>query len=293
MIDPNNVLIRCPNGHELQAAKADLDRPLACPICNVTFTPGGGPSASVAGMESAGTSGVVVDYASEMLASPIAYPGYTNWMLGLTVGTYMLAAVFNLINLGEPSAPAPTARSMGGTAVSCFTGVAGLAAIILQLMWIYRIHKDAQRARGYEAVSPKLALGLSFVPIFNYIWTAWTMKKLAGFAWREDAAEDSAENHAMRATRLCLAAGAALVLVNCINFSLMAWVVIEVMGDVMGQNTTQAEVQRIVAERIAETLPFALKLIGPLTSVTCVLIYMRAVRCLEGALYPFLGAPNR
>ena len=38
------------------------------------------------------------------------------------------------------------------------------------------------RARGYREVSPGLALGLSFIPLFNWIWTGWTMKKLALFA---------------------------------------------------------------------------------------------------------------
>lgn len=293
MMDPNNVLIRCPNGHELQAAKADLAKPLACPVCNVTFTPSGGPAATAAGMETPDKGGAVVDYASDMLSSPIAYPGYTNWMLGLTVGTYMLTAVASLLNLGGPTAEDPTSPSMGGIMLSCFSGTAGLAAIVLQLMWIYRIHKDALRARGYTSVSPGKALGLSFIPVFNFIWTAWTMKKLAGFAWREDAAEDSAEGQALRATSLCLVAGIVLVLSNCVAISLAVSVVAGSIGDIMNQSISQAERQTLMAEKIAESTPFAWQVIGPLISVACVLVYFRAVRGLEAALYPFLGAPSR
>lgn len=296
MMDPNNVLIRCPNGHELQAAKADLAKPLACPVCNVTFTPDGGtvPTAMATGMEAPGTGGgAAVDYARDMLSSPIEYPGYTNWMLGLTVGTYMLTAVFSLLNLGGPDAGDSTTPSMGQMMLPCFSSIAGLAAIVLQLMWIYRIHKDAQRARGYASVSPKLALGLSFIPVFNFVWTAWTMKKLAGFSWREDAAEDSAESRALRATSLCLLAGIALALSNCVTFGLAGSAWLAVMGEVMQQNIPQAEMQNIMAKKIAESTPFAWQVIGPLISVACVLVYFRAVRGLEAALYPFLGAPNR
>lgn len=293
MMDPNNVLIRCPNGHELQAAKTDLDKPLACPVCNVTFTPSGGPDSTTAGMETPGTGGAVVDYASDLLGSPVEYPGYTNWMLGLTVGTYMLSAVLSLLNLGGPDMGDSASPSMGAMMLPCFTGAAGLAAIVLQFMWIYRIHKDARRARGYTSVSPGMALGLSFVPLFNFIWTAWTLKKLAGFAWREDAAEDSVESQALRATSLCFAAGIVLVLSNCVTFGIAGSTWFEVMKEVMQQNLPQAEMQKIMAEKIVGSTPFALQVIGPLISVACVLVYFRAVRSLEAALYPFLGAPNR
>jgi len=300
MIDPNNVLIRCPNGHELQAAKADLDKPLACPVCNVTFTPAVGPvSQAESSADVDGTGGAVstVDYAGEAITSPINYPGYTNWMLGLWVAVTILGAIMGLYQLASTSevdqSTSAASKSVLGFFYSCSAGVAGIVAVALTLMWVYRIHKDARRGRNYRSVSPGLALGLSFIPVFNYVWVTWTMKKLAAFARPSDAAEDSTENPAIKATSLCLVAGIVLALSNCVTYSLMGRAWIGVMSEVAQQKISQQEMQTVMTQRIASSVPFVWQIISPLISVVCVLFFFRAVRSLEAALYPFLGAPNR
>jgi len=290
-MDPNNVLIRCPNGHELQAAKTDLDKPLACPICNVTFTPSSGPGSPPSGTATPSGPGPVVDYESDLMSSPIAYPGYTNWMLGLWTALFMMSAVFSLLDLSGLTTKdaAPPTPSLGAMMMPCFVLIALITAFVLQLMWIYRVHKDAKRARGYTSVSPILALVLCLIPGFNFAWTAWTMKKLAAFVGREDAAEDSAEAQALRSTTLCLIAGIVLGISYCVTFGVISSVWFQAMGQLMQEKITQTE----MAKKINDSLPFAWQVISPLISVACVLIYFRAVRTLEAALYPFLGAPNR
>ena len=169
--------------------------------------------------------------------------------------------------------------------------VAGAWGAVLYLLAAWALGRfDAPAA---ATIVPGMALGLSFIPVFNFAWTAWTLKKLAGFSWREDAAEDSVESQALRATSLCFAAGIVLVLSNCVTFGIAGSAWLEVWKEVMQQNLPQAEMQKIMNEKIAGSTPFALQVIGPLISVACVLVYFRAVRSLEAALYPFLGAPNR
>jgi F0F1-type ATP synthase assembly protein I len=42
---------------------------------------------------------------------------------------------------------------------------------VYYFVWIYKIHAElARRFSEYETTSPGLALGLSFVPVFNFIW---------------------------------------------------------------------------------------------------------------------------
>jgi hypothetical protein len=61
-------------------------------------------------------------------------------------------------------------------------GVAGLCIITLGiygLVWIYNVHKEVRdhSRNGYE-ISPGLALGLCFVPIFNLVWMCIILAKL-------------------------------------------------------------------------------------------------------------------
>ncbi|MBN2561488.1 MAG: hypothetical protein JXQ75_11220 [Phycisphaerae bacterium] len=213
-MDPNNVLIRCPAGHELQAARTDLSKALRCPICNVTFTPSGGPamqtgSAAHVGPESLGYAGT--------MRRPVFRPTYAGWLVGLWIAAEVLGTINSFAQMGggiDPQTPDPIVM-VGG----CFIFLVIIPAIVLQLMWIYRIHDDARRARGYYAVSPGLALGLSFIPFFNYIWTGWTMKKLAEFAASEDRSQDPTTAEAVRPATLCFYFGIAKVVANVVGMA--------------------------------------------------------------------------
>ena len=310
MIDPSNVLIRCPNGHDLQAAKPDLLKPLACPVCNVTFTPTAPTEAGASQTpptDAAGTpTPTTLTYGPPGLGHPISYPAYTNWMLGLWIAFFACNAIGQLWQLANPQSVDPNnfpdpGLAMAALFISCFKMMGGMAAFVLQLMWIYRIHQDALRARNYRAVAPGLAIGLSFVPLFNLIWTAWTMKRLAGFAAsgadEGEGNEDSVGNNrgdseAVRAAGLCLAAGIAFLLMTCISWSFMGAALMDVARESQLAGAQGIDQQRMT-QQMMDNVPTAIQILLPLVSVAGVLIYARAVRRLEASLYPFLGAPGR
>lgn len=303
MIDPENVLIRCPNGHELQAARADLNKPLACPVCNTTFTPGAADLAAPAAAPPPGPPGVegapapiTMGYADATVARPIAYPAFTNWMLGLWITSTLIAAVFSIISAVSPPSFDPAtpdiAMAIGSGFLGCVNGGIFIAAVILQLMWIYRVHTDARRAKHYEDVSPGLALGISFVPLLNFIWTAWTMKKLAAFANVTDREDRLAADQAEKITGLCFILGIVYVLANCITIAIMIPPAVE-MVKTMAQVGPQAANQAALQQKMVAAVPVAWQLLVQAITVVGMLIYVFAVRRLEASLYSFLGAPGR
>src|SRR5262249_7825053 len=149
-------------------------------------------------------------------------PGYTSWMLGLWILSIAPQAVLGPLTMREmqslmppppvmtSSGPVYTMNDRSGTSpflVPSFCllevlGLLGLPAVVLQLMWIYRIHSDALSARAYQDISPGLALGLSFVPVVNYAWTGWTLRKLAVFVNR-NATPTPGTTRAVQAATCC------------------------------------------------------------------------------------------
>src|SRR5262245_57799362 len=80
-------------------------------------------------------------------------------------------------------------------------------------MWIHRIHADAQASRGYSEISPGLALGLCFIPSFQYPWTGWTLMRLSAHCMqsRPPDAPATREEAAVRTSKLCFIASFAVV----------------------------------------------------------------------------------
>ncbi len=303
MIDPENVLIRCPQGHELQAARADLNKPLACPVCNVTFTPSAAELVSPPAVlppsppgEGAAPAPVTMSYSDGTLTKPVAFPGFTNWMLGLWIATTLLTAIFSVITLIYPPSIDPTApnisMAIGSGLFACVSGGMSLAAIILQLMWIHRVHTDARRAKNYEGVSPGLALGLSFIPMLNYIWTGLTMKKLAVFANTSDREDRRVAEEAVKMTGLCFILGIIYVLASCITLAIMVPPFMEMMKT-MTQGGGQAMDQAALQKQMTDAVPVVVQLLVQAITIVGMLVYVFAVRKLEASLYPFLGAPGR
>lgn len=172
MAEPVHVVTHCPNGHACQVAQEDVGHQLACPVCNVHFTPTG-----------PGTAPVAVQYAYRGLPAPVEAPRYTTWLLICWGVGEITSIAWSLYLAVWPMTPSQMGTGFGlPNLVGCFLGPAFIAAMVLQLVWNYRIHTDAARARAYNEVSPGLALGLSFVPYFNYLWTGWIVHKLARFA---------------------------------------------------------------------------------------------------------------
>jgi hypothetical protein len=280
---PDNVLIRCPNSHELQAARSDLGKVLSCPVCNTTFSTGAPPASppGPGGM----TPPAAIDYAghaSPMLLQPVKRPQYVGWLVGLWIAVEVLSTISSFASIiggVDPMKPSPLI--MGA---NCFVTLFVIAAIVLQLMWIYRIHDDALRARGYRAVSPGMALGLSFIPVFNYIWTGWTMKKLAEFAASGERSQNAAALDAVRAATICFYFGIALTLTTCIGGA--------ASGIVGFQSAMQAATQG-PANPFASAGPGFLVVIAAMTLVRLVSVFVYAwvVKKLHASLYDSLGAP--
>ncbi|MCG8405785.1 MAG: hypothetical protein MI923_11360 [Phycisphaerales bacterium] len=293
MIDPNNVLIRCPNGHELQALKTDLDKPLACPVCNVTFTPGRSPPTPPLGPGVGGPPTEAMTYASSTLTEPVAYPAYTSWMLGAWVLYTVIAALTAIYTaLTQPATGASSAAAAGTMLVGCVTAMVGLAAIVMHLMWIHRIHKDAKEG-GYQGVSPGLALGLSFLPVFNYAWAGWTMKKLAGFIASGERESDPDARKAVDATTLCFVMGTLMALSVCVVFGMVGTTVIQLVMEMTSSGVEPGSPEWQQKLQGAGQQPAWLTIIYHVIQVAAVFIYFSAVRKLEASLYPFLGAPPR
>lgn len=101
------------------------------------------------------------------------------WILldSLSLATQLILAAMGSDMTDFSSSPLFAANA----GVGCVALMAFVAMAVLQLMWVYRVHLDAGHG-GYAEVSPGLALGLCFVPLFNFVWLAIVLRKLAGFA---------------------------------------------------------------------------------------------------------------
>jgi hypothetical protein len=181
------------------------------------------------------------------------------------------------------------AAVIGTAGLGCAILVIGLAAVIMQLMWIYRIHADARRAGQYDGASPGLALGLSFIPAFNFIWTALLMSRLAKFSASADAAEEPTETPAVRATTINLVFGILRACTCAVGGVYGGIGMIKGMQLAMSQGgkpdpNLQAEIA------VMATPPLAWTIASVVLGLVAVCIYAWAVRKMEKALYPRLGA---
>jgi hypothetical protein len=66
-------------------------------------------------------------------------------------------------------------------------GFLGTVALwIVWVIWIYRAHNDVRRFTSEQySISPGLALGLCFVPLFNLFWQVYMPYRLAQFIEKE------------------------------------------------------------------------------------------------------------
>lgn len=295
MIDPQHVIVQCPNGHELQAAREHLSTRLSCPMCGVEFVPQ--PAAPT------DAPAAPVTYAGDLLSQPVTFPGVTPWMLWIWVTYYLVSLVSTALMLvlgpkvGMQAGQPPKFDLATGafmTVASCLTLILMLAGIVTQLMWIYTIHKDAHRARRYSDVSPGLAVGLSLIPILNYVWTAWTMRKLSSFVAASGAGGEPESTSqvagAQSATRANLIMGVVIVAFSCILMGMGAMRGFEAFQTASsGGQFDQVAFQTAMAEAV----PAWANLLSSIVWMIAVIVYFAAVRRLEAALYPFLGAPPR
>lgn len=301
MIDPENVIVHCPNGHELQAAREHISQALTCPVCSVEFVPQVKDNAVPPPPTDAATLGYA---GTELLRQPVEFPGYTSWMLWIWMGLAILqvlnAIVMPFLVDPEQMKPgqAPNVNSglvVFGMAFGCIFLVAFCAAVVLQLMWIFRIHKDAKRSQKYADVSPGLALGMNFVPMACFVWTAWTMRKLSTFVASFDKADqpDVANRIAASetATRSCFISSIVITLFWCVVMSVFIVAIYGAFQNAMGPggNFDQAKYQ----QEVNSAMPPWSQMAGPIIGLVGTVIYFNAVRKLEAALYPFLGAPPR
>ncbi len=294
-MDPNYALIRCPNGHELQAERQHLHVALNCPVCGVTFTPASGLAPKPGGSPGAAPYPAPVDYAVSPSLQRVSYPQYTIWMLVLWVVGYAFQAINGVLAVLNPNAdPANLSANMATGVVlliaGCFGSSCILAAAIMQVMWNYRIHKDASAAKGYNSISPGLALGLTLIPVFNMIWTPIIMRKLVRFA-KSSEPDEQRHDAAMKMINVSLIYIVLAILIGCGSLVMMAgpaWEYIQLaMSNPNAANSP--ELQR----KMSEAIPAWYGLLTQGLSLIGVAIFFRAVRLFEASVYPFLGAPPR
>ncbi|MFQ5424593.1 MAG: hypothetical protein ACE5F9_11515 [Phycisphaerae bacterium] len=282
MIDSDHVMIHCPNGHALQARRADLASDLACPICDARFSPRADVPPQVRPIS--------IGYAGHPLPGSVTRPLFTAWLVRLWIGVYTIQLIGSVMAAISPPALLDLADG-GGTgadapaegALSCIALLCWIPAVALQLMWIYRIHEDARRSRAYRDVSPGLALGLSLVPAFQYPWTAWTLLRLASAA-AADRRGDRLAAAAVGWARRCVVAGILIGLNGCIFGIMIGYRLAENMTAVM-QNGSAPPPDHFLQQEPFRTLG----VISAVISFACVVVYARTVRLVERCVYDPLG----
>ncbi len=307
MIDPNHVLIRCPQGHELQAARDDLDKELACPICNTTFLarekPASTPDAPATSAATSVDRAAGVDYApvEEIRnVSRVKYPAYTTWLLGLWVAVLVWVTIKIILKTLNPAMADAESLRQSSLPVFMLVGIVDCSAIlclpvvlVLQLMWIFRIHKDARRYGHYDTIEPMLALILSFIPFLNVPWTAFAMLRLAVFSAQGDRAKNTEAASAVHAAKACLVTG--LLVAVSFGFIFMLAIVSGYQAHSIalqqGIAPNSPEMHQRIAEAAALSPVFAIAL--QLICTASVVTYVFAVRRLEASLYERLGAIPR
>ncbi|HPF40785.1 MAG TPA: hypothetical protein P5081_21790 [Phycisphaerae bacterium] len=308
MADSNYVIVHCPKGHELQAAHEHLTATLSCPVCGIEFVPQAGAVPTMTGPQNLATSPVTYS-ASHLLTKPIQYPGVTSWMLGLwVVVTAMLIAqgVIGMV-IGPTQSFKPNGLPdlnpgmlVFAIASGCMMWLGLAAACVLQLIWIYRIHDDAQRARGYDKISAIVATIVCFIPGFNMIWTALTMLWLSNFVAASPSNVETPDASALASKavgicRWCLVVSVLFVVSFCgytCYAILRAYKAALAVPGAMNGTANQAELQAKIQAEIGVT-PLWVSIVVYVLLALVVYLYIRTVRATENALYPFLGAPAK
>ena len=289
MPDTEHVVVRCPNGHDLQAAREHLSRPLACPICNTTFTPTGGPAATPT---TPPTSPQPLNYANRSVLAPVERPAFTHWLIVAWFVTQVVELINSLATRFGGVTVDPTQTTSPATGALILLGAAGAVGLwvglVLHPMWMHRVHSDAVRARGYRTISPGMALGLSFVPLFNFIWAGWTMQKLV--AYSEAGTEpSSSRSPASAAARGCLVAGAVLCVSHIAWNILLLNAVMSQMPELFAAGSDPGSMVSFVNDLIQGPLRNSVLTLSVI-KVVGVLAYARAIRRTESVLYSFLKA---
>jgi hypothetical protein len=237
-----------------------------------------------------------MSYADGSVMMPVTPPDYTRWLVGAFIVTASMDLLGSLVTLvvgvpqmnpTNPLAFAPVMFVFMG--IGCFSILALVAGIVLHLMWIYRVHDDAQRGRGYREISPGLALGLSFVPGFNFVWTGLTLMRLAAFCRQNPSEGSSGANEARAAGAAFWCLIAAIVL--------MVLVVGEPLyGFITGFRMAQASMTSTAPVGPTAVFPFDMSefqtpgmivagLVIRFIKFLCVLAYVRAVLRVQAAAY--------
>jgi len=297
MTEPEYQLIQCPNGHDLQAAKTDMRKRLACPVCEVHFVP-----EEAEGSSAPTTPPVEMPYGTPDLAMDRPdYPGTTEPLRYLWLFVFIVVFALNMLAYFSNNAlmtpgqtPAPMLALVG-----CSFGIALIAGCVVQLMWVYRVHADAQKYGKYSTIPAWAALAVSLIPLVNLIWTAVVMKLLAGFA--DQRVQQSSENRSK--FRSASGITTTLLVLSVVwmgltgvfsyqSFGLRDQAIknVKAQGDV---EVDTPEYQRAVAKESQALTPKWMIVTGGTVPLIAAITYFLAVRRLVDALYPALGAPYR
>ncbi|MBK8270471.1 MAG: hypothetical protein IPK83_20120 [Planctomycetes bacterium] len=141
-----------------------------------------------------------------------------------------------------------------------------------------------------DDVSAGMALGLSFIPLFNVPWTAFLMLRLANFSAAGERKSNDAAVSAIHAAKLCLITSIVMVGTCCASYSLVFASAYPIFNEAMQNNidpkSPEFQTKMQEAANAYPMLSFATMLIVMVGAI----VYAFAVRKLEASLYDRLGA---
>lgn len=286
-MDPNYTIVRCPAGHELQAERQHLHLALTCPVCGVTFTPGRPAGGVDATFEAPPP--ITVGYATSGRVPP-SIPAYTTAMLVLWIiwfGSLCGFSIYQAISPLEfdPNKPPSNMGSIMALGFgACVVLIAFVVAVVFQLMWIHRIHRDAA-ILNYNRISPGLALGLSFIVLFNYAWTGWALWKLAEHSDQQSAQRGQALPPLAGFGRIVFMLGVVLLLSGVLGSVLGVYAQVK-SAQLAAQGLSLSEIQK----QMTELIPLPVQLIQAIVPFGAAIAYAVFVKRLERKLYALLGA---
>jgi|GEM_PF-5788706 len=299
MTDSEYQLIQCPNGHDLQAAKTDLHKRLACPVCEIHFVPEEAKASLNQDQAGKGENSRPDDVLIEN-QRPLEAPKVTIWKL-VCLGMILAIWVFNLVAIMSfgPSAKEYISQN-GPLAVVlsffiCLGFIAIPAGIVLNILWVKKVFVDISTVGRFKSLSPAVAICLSFIPVFG---NTFLIDRLSIAMKRQGSTDPEAKKRIQSARTMFFTLLAAIVI---------ALAAVSISGYQTGKDLQKVS-DKFLAEiesegepptiadlspeqlaklrmKVAKSLPPHFHMTFALAPCLIAIVYGFAVRKTEGALY--------
>ncbi len=217
---------------------------------------------------------------------PLEAPGYTLWLMACWLMIVGLGTMRYLAMREVDTA------NMATQILGCFNMVLMIVAVVLQLMWVYRLHRDARTWGGYRDISPGLALGLAFIPMLGMLWVAVCMVKLTNWYGRPDLPGPDLSRRAAGTCRVTAVASFLLVpwMAAAVYTQARVWpALMAVRRDNPGATPEELREASQAATQ-AVSLPETAQLGVTIVQLIALLLFLYALYCLTRDLYARLEA---